>query len=75
MAKLHKIQFYLLDYNNDFRTLEKLENYIQYTIRYGLPEHIHITSTDLGEWYDEHPLNYIDCPESEYEKYFKENDQ
>lgn len=73
MAKLHKVQFYILDYNNNFRTLGDLENYINCTIRYGLPEHVHVTSTDIGEWDDDHPLNQVDCPESEYEKYFNEN--
>lgn len=31
-----------------------------------------VTEKDIGEWDDENPLNYIDCPESEFEKYFKE---
>jgi hypothetical protein len=38
-----------------------------------LVDHVHLTSADIGEWYDDHPLNYMDCPEAEYEKYFKEN--
>jgi len=36
-----------------------------------LVDHIHLTSADVGEWHDDHPLNYMDCPEAEYEKYFK----
>jgi hypothetical protein len=36
-------------------------------------DHVHLSSSDIGEWHDDHPLNYMDCPEAEYEKYFKEN--
>jgi len=73
MAKLHKVQFYLLDYNDDFNTAQDLENYLDWVIRYGSLEHTKIVTEDLGEFYDEHPLNYINCPEAEFEKYFKEN--
>ena len=71
MAKLFKIQTYLLDYNNDFRG-SSLQYYLNSAIRYGLLEHTHITEVDIGEWDDDHPLNIVDCPEAEYEKYFKE---
>ena len=73
MAKLFKIETYLLDYNNDFRNIENLEDYLDWKIRYGLLEHTHIVEADIGEWDDDHPLNIVDCPEAEYEKYFKEN--
>ena len=73
MAKLHKVQFYLLDYNDDFKTTNDLENYLDWVIRYGSLRYTNIVTKDIGEFYDEHPLNYIDCPEAEYEKYFKEN--
>ena len=73
MEKLHKIQFYLVDPNNDFNTSEDLESYLEYKIRYGFIKHMQITSVDVGEWADEHPLNQADCPESECEKYFNEN--
>lgn len=73
MAKLFKIETYLIDYQDDFDTAEELENYIEWAINHGMFEHTHITSADIGEWHDEHPLNYMDCPEAEFEKYFKEN--
>ena len=75
MAKLFKIQTYLLDYNDDFRDEQFLKDYLELQIRYGHLDHTHIMSTKIDEWDDNHPLNYTDCPEAEYEKYFKENKQ
>lgn len=73
MAKLYKIQTYILDYNDDLHNAEILKAYLDARILYGLLEHTHITEVNIGEWDDEHPLNIVDCPEAEYEKYFKEN--
>lgn len=42
-------------------------------IYFGVPHRT--VSVDLGEWHDDHPLNYMDCPEAEFKKYFKENKQ
>ena len=55
--------------------LKLLKDYLELQIRYGHLDHTHIMSTKIDEWDDNHPLNYIDCPEAEYEKYFKENKQ
>ena len=73
MAKIYKIQTYLLDYNDDFKSAQDIKNYIDWKINYGILEHTHITEADIGEWDDDHPMNIVDCPEAEYEKYFKEN--
>ena len=75
MAKLHKVQFYLLDYNDDFKGAQDLASYLESNIRYGLIEYVDVSTKDIGEFYDEHPLNYTNCPEAEFEKYFKENNQ
>lgn len=73
MAKLFKIQAYIVDYNDDFKKISQLQHYLNCVIRDGLIEHTHIAEADIGEWHDDHPLNIVDCPEAEYEKYFKEN--
>lgn len=74
MPKLFKITTYIVDYNDEFSTDDRLEDCLIYCTQNDLTlNHTHIISADIGEWYDEHPLNYIDCPKSEYEKYFKEN--
>lgn len=75
MPKLYKIQAYLVDYNDDFKTIDTIKRYIDWNTRYGYIDHLHITEADLGEWGDDHPLNVVDCPEAEYDKYFKENNK
>lgn len=73
MAKLFKLTAYLTDIDSSFGE-QDLEDYIMWRLRDELlVDHIHLDCAELGEWYDEHPLNYMDCPEAEYEKYFKEN--
>lgn len=73
MAKLHKVEYYILDYNDEFRTPQQVKGYLHYSIHGVLLEHLNVTTTDIGEWHDDHPLNIVDCPEAEFKKYFKEN--
>ncbi len=74
MAKLFKVTTYIVDGNDEFATDDRLEDCLTYCTQNDLNlEHTQIQSADLGEWYDEHPLNYIGCPKAEFEKYFKEN--
>ena len=69
MAKIFKIQGYLVDYNDRFDArdiadiLEEMPDIIAH--------HIKVEEHDIGEWEDDNPLNYHKCPESECEKYFK----
>lgn len=73
MAKLFKVTTYIVDYNDDFDK-SNIEEYLVYeTQKHFDLQHMQIAEADLGEWYDEHPINYIDCPKAEFEKYFKEN--
>lgn len=72
MAKLFKLTTYIVDYRDNFDE-SNLEDYIMWRLDDVSVDHIHLTSADIGEWHDDHPLNYMDCPEVEYEKYFKEN--
>ena len=74
MAKLFKIQAYIVDPNGEFSTDDRLEDCLIYCTQNDLHlEHLEIQSADIGEWDDDHPLNYFDCPEAEFKKYFKEN--
>jgi hypothetical protein len=73
MAKLFKLTAYLVDYNGTFDE-SNLEDYLMYCLRDELDiDHIRLTGADIGPWHDDHPINNINCPEAEYEKYFKEN--
>lgn len=72
MAKIYKIQAYLVDGSGEFDT-SSLKDCIIYCTQNDLNlEHIKIESADIGEWHDDHPLNYFDCPKAEFKKYFKE---
>lgn len=73
MAKLFKLTAYLTDVDGSFGE-QDLEDYVMWRLRDELlVDHIHLSSAGIGEWHDDHPLNYMNCPEAEYEKYFKEN--
>jgi hypothetical protein len=73
MAKLFKLSAYLVDYNGTFDE-SNLEDYLMYCLRDELDiDHIRLAGVDIGPWYDDHPINNYNCPEAEYEKYFKEN--
>lgn len=75
MAKLFKISAYLVDFNDTFDE-SNLEDYLIWRLQKYLDiDHIHLVSADIGEWHDDHPINNINCPEAEYEKYFKENNK
>lgn len=72
MAKLFKLTAYIVDPNGEFN-----EDNLADTLEYGPYDihlrHIRVDGVDLGEWDDNLPVNYINCPEAEFEKYFKEN--
>jgi hypothetical protein len=74
MAKLFKIQAYITAPNGEFATDDRLEDCIIYCTQNDLNiDHLKIVSVDIGEWDDDLPINKFNCPETEYEKYFKEN--
>ena len=75
MAKLFKVSMYLVDPNDFWKEASLLKNYFENRTSHGFVEHVHIEESDLGEWRDDHPLNYIDCPEAVYETYLKEDGQ
>jgi hypothetical protein len=68
MAKIFKIHGYFVDPNEDY-TQEDLEVMLEqdYDV---ISQHIKVEERDIGEWKDDNPLNYFNCPESECEKYF-----
>ena len=67
MAKIYKISGYIIDVNEDVN-----EDDLQWALeRYDFSiKHFKAEAADIGEWYDEHPLNYYKSDISECEKYF-----
>lgn len=73
MAKIFKIQAYIVDPNGEFYTDGRLEDCLICCTQNDLNlDHLKIQSVDLGEWDDDLPINKFNCPEVEFEKYFKE---
>lgn len=71
-SKIYKISAYLVDVNGDYG-----EDYISWLLQsYSdlTAKHLKIESADIGEWDDDHPLNYRNSDILECEKYFKEQD-
>ncbi len=71
MAKLFKISAYVVDGNGEFGTEDRLEDCLTYCTQNDLSlNHLKINSADIGEWDDNHPLNYVNCDIKTYDKYF-----
>lgn len=68
MAKIFKINCYLVDPNGDCTT-EDIQALLDNT-DLAFPKHIEIDERDIGEWDDSLPINRIDSAKSECEKYF-----
>lgn len=69
MAKIYKVTGYVVDFRGEYD-----EDYIQLLIEQSsdlFTKHFQVESTDVGEWYDEHPLNYRNSDVLECAKYFK----
>jgi hypothetical protein len=73
MAKVFKFSAYVVDPSDEFSTNDRFEDCLIWLTQNELNlNHLKIESADIGEWDDDHPLNFYDCPETEYEKYFQE---
>jgi hypothetical protein len=70
MANIIKFSGYLIDPNKDYCGRGDVANGLErYTNMWT--QHLHEEVVDIGEWKDEHPLNYDNCDLAECEKYFK----
>ena len=68
MAKIYKISGYVIDVNDEWN-----ENELRWLLERDVTiKHFKAEDADIGEWYDENPLNYCNSPIEECEKYFKE---
>ena len=68
MAKIHKISGYLVDPNGEYNE-DSLTTYLEFDFD-QMFQHLHIATSDIGEWDDDNPLNYFNCDLAECEKYF-----
>lgn len=69
MARLHKLEFYLADYNDMYETGEDVLNEAENKL-YGLIQCPTWKTSPKFEWHDEIDLNYSSCNKEDCEKYF-----
>ena len=69
MAKVIKFSGYLVDPNGCYGH-DDIEYVLDRYLDDAVLKSLKIEEVDIGEWYDNHPLNYIDCGVEECEKYF-----
>lgn len=70
MAKIFKVQGYFIDSNDSYKKND-LEIALEEKIGDLFTRHLKVEERDIGEWNDDIPLNFVDCPECECEVYFK----
>ena len=71
MAKLFKVSAYVVDSNDEFNE-ESLNDCLYYCTQNDIDlKYLTVDSAYVGEWDDNHKLNYVCCPIDEFEKYFK----
>lgn len=70
MAKIFKVHGYFID-SNDSYTKNDLEIALEEKMGDLFTQHLKVEERDIGEWYDDIPLNLNDCPEYECEVYFR----
>lgn len=69
MAKIFRISGYLVDYKDEYDHFD-IENSLTEKMDM-FSQQLHIETADVGEWNEDHPLNYIDCDLSYCTQYFK----
>lgn len=69
MAKIFKVIGYFVDWNDDY----DFDNF-KVSLKQDcdlIAKHIDVEERDIGEWNNDNPLNFCNCPKSECEKYFE----
>ena len=69
MAKIHKVEFYFVDYNDFYKTSDDLLYNID-SLCDGLVLHPECKTSKSFEWYDDINLNHYGCSKDDCEKYF-----
>ena len=70
MARIHKIEFYLVDCNDEYENGDDLMTEIEYNLSDGFIQYPTWKTSPEFEWYDDIDLNYSSCSKEDCEKYF-----
>jgi hypothetical protein len=71
MAKIHKVEMYLLDINEDFDTLDEALIYMT-NCKYAPSVHIISSESKNFEWDDDVIINYYKCTNEQYNQFFEQ---
>ncbi len=71
MAKIHKVEMYLLDINEDFDTLDEALIYMT-NRKYAPSAHIISSESKKFEWDDDVIINYCKCTNEQYNQFFEQ---
>ena len=69
MARIFKVTAYMVD-ANDYFNASCIKDEIQ-NIDDIIIKNVEVVVKDIGEWDDNHPLNYCNSPIEECKKYFE----
>ena len=68
MAKLHRVEMYVLDINDDYESLEQIASDVNDRMDVSLvPFNVQSVNFD---WHDNHVLNFLDVKQSDYRGMF-----
>ena len=70
MARVHKLEFYLVDVNDYYKTCEDVINEIERKLYDGFILNPEMKTSKEFKWDDDIDLNYSDCSKEDCEKYF-----
>lgn len=71
MAKIHKVELYLLDVNEDFDSLDDALVYMT-NRKYAPDVHVINSESKEFEWDDDVIINGYDCSTEQYNNFFEE---
>ena len=71
MAKVHKVELYLLDVNEYFNNVDYLLDYMT-NGKYAPSVHVINSESKEFEWDDDVVINRYDCSTEQYDKFFEE---
>lgn len=71
MAKIHKVELYLLDVNEDFNNVDDVIEYMSNT-KYAPGVHVISSESKEFEWDDDVIINRCNCSTEQYNNFFEE---
>ena len=71
MAKIHKVEMYLVDINEDFETLHDALNYMT-NGKYSPLLHLVTSESKEFEWDDDVIVNRCNCTNEQYNQFFEQ---